>query len=112
MPSSGKTGISGGNYYGGPPSMGVMTQFPAAPLASPVLPSSPVGGINHIGRRNDMRFPQTSSRNIGLYSGGQGQRGVNSFDEPKRHYFLEELKSSNARKFELSDIAGHIVEFR
>ncbi|EEF48717.1 pumilio, putative [Ricinus communis] len=111
MPSSGKVGITGSSYYGGPPSMGAMTQFPAGTLASPILPSSPVGGINHMGRRNDMRFPQTASRNIGLYSGVQGQRGANSFDEPKRHYFLEELKSSNARKFELSDIAGHIVEF-
>ncbi|XP_043813167.1 pumilio homolog 5 isoform X3 [Manihot esculenta] len=111
MPSPGKVGITGSSYYGGPPGMGVMTQFPGAPLASPVLPSSPVGGIGHIGQQNDMRFPQGSSRNVGPYCGGQGQRGVNSFDEPKRHYFLEELKSSSARKFELSEIAGHIVEF-
>ncbi|KAJ0074933.1 hypothetical protein Patl1_35233 [Pistacia atlantica] len=40
------------------------------------------------------------------------QRGVNIFDDPKRHSFLKELKSSNAQKFELSDIAGRIVEFR
>ncbi|KDP25046.1 hypothetical protein JCGZ_22581 [Jatropha curcas] len=110
MPSPGKVGITGSSYYGGPPSMGVMTQFPAAPLASPVMPSSPVGGINIIGQRNDTRFPQVSNRNVGLYSGGQLQR-VNSFDEPKRHYFLEELKSSSGQKFKLSDIAGHIAEF-
>lgn len=112
IPSPGKAGNAGGSYYGGPPSMGVLTQFPASPLASPVLPSSPVGRINHLGRRNDTRFSQGLNRNTGLYSGGQGQRGVNSIDEPKRHYFLEELKSNNARKFELSDIAGRIVEFR
>ncbi|XP_021681629.2 pumilio homolog 5 isoform X2 [Hevea brasiliensis] len=111
MLSPGKVGITGNSYYGGPPDVGVMTQFSGAPLASPVLPSSPVGGINHIGQQNDMRFPQGSSRNVGPYSGGHGQRGVNSFDEPKRHYFLEELKSSSARKFELSEIGGHIVEF-
>ncbi|XP_065864236.1 pumilio homolog 5 isoform X2 [Euphorbia lathyris] len=107
----GKVGTAGSSYYGGSPSMGVITQFSDAPLTSLSLPSSPVGGVNHTGRRNDVRFPQGSSRNTGVYSGGQGQRGVNTFDEPKRHYFLEELKCSNARKFELSDIAGHIVEF-
>ncbi|XP_050221982.1 pumilio homolog 5 isoform X2 [Mercurialis annua] len=111
MPNSGKVGITGGSYYGGPPSMDIMTQFPTAPLASPILPSSPVSRVNHFGRRSDTRFPQTPNRNQGIYPGGQGQRGVNNYDEPKRHYFLEELKSSNARKFELSDIAGHIVEF-
>ncbi|WCJ37158.1 pumilio 5 [Euphorbia peplus] len=111
MQGFGKVGATGSSYYGGPPGMGVITQFPAAPLTSPSLPSSPIGGVNHIGRRNDARIPQGSSRSTGVYSGGQGQRGVNTFDDPKRHYFLEELKCSNARKFELSDIAGHMVEF-
>ncbi|KAM3744597.1 hypothetical protein ACB098_06G064700 [Castanea mollissima] len=94
------------------PNLGIMTQFPASPLSSPLLPSSPVGGMNHPGRRNEMRFPQGSVRNAGVYSGWQGQRGLYSLEEPKRHSFLKELKSSNARKFELSDIAGRIVEFR
>jgi pumilio RNA-binding family len=112
IPVPGKIGISGGSYYGGPPSMGVITHFPASPLTSPVLPSSPVGGVNHLSRRTDLRFPQGSNRNAGLYFRGQEQRAVNSADDPKRHYFLEELKSNNARKFELSDVAGRIVEFR
>ncbi|CAI0410055.1 unnamed protein product [Linum tenue] len=110
IPSPGKVGLNNNSYYGGPAGMGVMTQFPASPLPSPVLSPS-VATVNHFGRRTDTRYPQASGRNSGLYSGGQGQRGINSFDDQKRHYFLEELKSSNARKFELSDIAGHIVEF-
>ncbi|KAJ0074822.1 hypothetical protein Patl1_35200 [Pistacia atlantica] len=61
--------------------MGVMAQFPVSPISSPLLPSLPVGGTSH-----------------------PGQRGVNIFDDPKRHSFLEELKSSNAQKLELSDI--------
>ncbi|KAF5739213.1 pumilio 5 [Tripterygium wilfordii] len=109
--NSGKMGTSIGSYYGGPPSMGLMTQFPASPLSSPVLPSSPVGGINHLGRRNEIRFPQVSTRTSGPYSEYHVQRGLNTFQAPKRHSFLEELKSSNAGKFELSDIAGRIVEF-
>lgn len=111
VPSPRKGGIMGSSYYGSPPNMGVMTQFPASPLSSPILPGSPVGGTNHPGRRNEMRFPQGPIRNVGVYSGWQGQRGADSFEDPKKHSFLEELKSNNARKFELSDITGRTVEF-
>lgn len=103
--------ITGGNY-GNPSNMSGIIQFSAPSLASPASPSSPVGGVNHLGRRNEVWFPSGLVRNAGEYSGWQGQRGSNSFDDSKRHSFLEELKSSNARKFELSDIAGRIVEFR
>ncbi|XP_048129822.1 pumilio homolog 5 isoform X2 [Rhodamnia argentea] len=99
------------NFYGSPRGVVAISQFPGSPLASPILPSSPIGGMSHLGRRNDVRFSQGSSRNGGIYSGWQGQRGVNGFDDAKRNTFLEELKSSNARKFELSDIVGRIVEF-
>jgi pumilio RNA-binding family len=102
---------TGGNYYGVPPDLGgVMTQFAGSPLGSPVLPSSPVRGMNY--QRNEIRFPHNPSQKVGQYTGWRGQqRVVNSIDEPKRNFFLEELKSSNSRKFELSDIAGRIVEF-
>lgn len=106
-----RKGITGGNY-GNPSNMSGIMQFSAPSLASPASPSSPVGGVNHLGRRNEMWFPSGLVRNAGEYSGWQGQRGSNSFDDSKRHSFLDELKSSNARKFELSDISGRIVEFR
>ncbi|KAK4839214.1 hypothetical protein QYF36_020125 [Acer negundo] len=106
-----KGGMAVGSYYGGPPGMGVMAQFPASPIPSPVLPSSPVGGTSHLGRRSEIRLSQGSNRNAGIYSGWQGQRGVSIYDDSKRPSFLEELKSSNAQKFELNDIAGRIVEF-
>ncbi|KAF5726826.1 pumilio 5 [Tripterygium wilfordii] len=109
--NSGKMGTTVSSYYGSPPSMGVMTQFPASPISSPVLPSSPIGGINHLGWRNEIRFPRVSARTSGPYPGYHVQRGANTFQDPKRHSFLEELKSSSAGKFELSDIAGRIVEF-
>ncbi|TXG69577.1 hypothetical protein EZV62_004512 [Acer yangbiense] len=107
-----KGGMTIGSYYGGPPGMGVMALFPASPIPSPVLPSSPVGGSSHLGQRSEIRLSQGSNRNAGIYSGWQGQRGVNIYDDSKRPSFLEELKSSNAKKFELNDIAGRIVEFR
>ncbi|KAE8723425.1 Pumilio-like protein 5 [Hibiscus syriacus] len=107
IPSPGKVGNIGGGYYGGHQSMGVISQYPTSPLASPLMPSSPAGGMTPLGHRNEIRFPPKA----GPYSGWQGQR-INSFEDFKRHSFLEELKSSNSRKFELSDISGRIVEFR
>ncbi|KAK9281685.1 hypothetical protein L1049_004589 [Liquidambar formosana] len=112
IPTPLKGGITSSSYYGSPSSMGFMPQFPASPLVSPVMPGSPVGGTNHPGRRNEMRISQGSVRNAGVYSAWQGQRGAGNFDDPKKLSFLEEIKSSNARKFELSDIAGRITEFR
>ncbi|XP_043709835.1 pumilio homolog 5-like isoform X2 [Telopea speciosissima] len=111
IPSSRKGGVSSPNLYGSPPGMGVLMQFPTSPLASTVITGSPMGGTSLPGRRNEMRSPPGSSRNPGVYSGWQGQRGTERFDDPKTSSFLEELKSSKARRFELSDIAGRIVEF-
>ncbi|KAJ0007490.1 hypothetical protein Pint_30785 [Pistacia integerrima] len=86
-----------------PPSNGggVIAQLPVSPISSPVLPSLSVGGTSHPGWQNGLRYPQGSYRNTGIYPGWQGQRGVKIFDDPKRHSCLEELKSSNAQKFEL-----------
>ncbi|KAL5699468.1 hypothetical protein ACHQM5_030365 [Ranunculus cassubicifolius] len=106
-----REGIAGPSYYGSPPSMGVLMQLPTSPLASPVMSGSPMGSMSPAGRRNDFRFPSGSSKSPGTYSGWQGQKGSDRFDDPKTFSFLEELKSSKARKFELSDIAGRIVEF-
>ncbi|KAA8541528.1 hypothetical protein F0562_022680 [Nyssa sinensis] len=111
IPSPREGVFIGSSYYRSPPSMGVMAQFPASPLGSPILPGSPVAGANPSGRRNEMKFHQGSIRNVGVYSGLQGQRGADNYNDPTKNSFLEELKSSSARKIELSDIAGHIVEF-
>ncbi|PQP99292.1 pumilio homolog 5 isoform X1 [Prunus yedoensis var. nudiflora] len=58
IPSPRKVGINGSGYYGNNSTMPIMTQFPASPLGSPILPSSPVGRTNHLGRKNEIRFPQ------------------------------------------------------
>lgn len=108
IPSSKNMGISGSSYFGGS-HMGVMTQFPALSLGSPILPSSPRVGTNPLGGQNEKKTPTISDRNAGFSS---GQRGIRSFDDFKKPSFPEELKSINFRKFELSDISGRIVEFR
>eukprot|EP00268_Persea_americana_P035332 TRINITY_DN34871_c0_g1_i1.p1 TRINITY_DN34871_c0_g1~~TRINITY_DN34871_c0_g1_i1.p1 ORF type:complete len:1027 (-),score=203.40 TRINITY_DN34871_c0_g1_i1:965-4045(-) len=106
-----KMGITSPNSYGSPSSMGVLMQYPTSPLSSPVLPGSPMSGAGLPGRKNEnLRFPLVPNRNLGAYSGWQGQSGSEKIDDSK-HSFLEELKSSKARRFELSDIAGRIVEF-
>ncbi|KAJ7979427.1 Pumilio-like 5 [Quillaja saponaria] len=98
-------GLMTPHYFGQPSNMGaLMQQYPTSPIRSPVMQGSPEG-------RNDMRFTPGSSRNASAFSGWQGQRGFDNTNDPKIVNFLEELKSSRGRRFELSDITGHIVEF-
>ncbi|KAL6194491.1 hypothetical protein ACLB2K_035575 [Fragaria x ananassa] len=84
-----------GSYYGSLPNAGVLMQYPTSPLNSPVLPTSSI----------------SSGRNPGLYHGWPGHRGFESLHDTKIYNFLEELKSGKGRRFELSDITRHIVEF-
>lgn len=105
-PSTSKVTVSP-YHMGSPPNMGMFV-YPSSPLASPALPGSPVVGTGLLGGRNEMRFSPVSNR----YSGWQGQRGFESYNDPKICNFLEELKSGKGRRFELSDITGHIVQFR
>ncbi|KAK8609736.1 hypothetical protein V6N13_093151 [Hibiscus sabdariffa] len=64
IPSPGKVGTIGGGYYGGHQSMGVIAQYPTSPLASPLMPSSPVGGMTPLGHRNETSVDQHGSRFI------------------------------------------------
>lgn len=105
LPSAGKMIIPGNNYFGSPSGLGFTQQFPASPLGSPILSGSPMG------RRNEIKPAPGSGRNNGLYSGWPAQRSSGSLNDSKRHSFLEELKQSNARRVDLSDIAGRVVEF-
>ncbi|RWW80026.1 hypothetical protein BHE74_00011685 [Ensete ventricosum] len=109
--------ITGGtgspSYYGSSPNNSVLMQFPSSPLASPVFQGSTVVGTSFSGRKNDnIKFPLGTERNAGSLSGWQNQRGREKIDEPRSYSFLEELKCNRVRRYELSDIAGHIVEFR
>ncbi|KAH8505200.1 hypothetical protein H0E87_012448 [Populus deltoides] len=97
-------------YFGNSPNMGIL-QYPTSPLASPVFPGSPVGGTGISGGRNELRFSPGSGRYAAVHSGWRGQRGSESFNDPKIYNFLEELKSGKGRRFELSDIVGNIIEF-
>ena len=101
-------GLMSPHYLGNPQNMGILMQYPSASLASPVMPGSQVAGTSVPIGKNENRFAAGS----GIYSGWQGQRRFESSNDPKIYNFLEELKSGKGRRFELSDIVGHIVEFR
>jgi pumilio RNA-binding family len=119
--TSQKSGLVSPAYYGSPPGVG-MVPFNNSPLTSPVLPGSPVGPGSFRVRRDErsMRLcsaSRTSSGNIGssgggIYAGWQGQKATDTTEEVRGSTLLEEFKNSKIRRFELSDIAGHVVEFR
>ncbi|KAL6496861.1 hypothetical protein OROGR_028790 [Orobanche gracilis] len=98
------------SYLSSPTGLGFLPQFPLSPLGSPVLPESPVGGAS-FRRRFDFGFSQSSARNAGSYSRWRGQMGTDGINEHRKHPLLEELKASSARRIDLSDVIGCIVEF-
>ncbi|WOL19019.1 hypothetical protein Cni_G27816 [Canna indica] len=107
--------INGGplspNYYGSPPNICAVLQFPSSPVASPNFQASPVTTTNFSGRKsNNVKFPFGSERKATSSSGWQSQRGNEKVDGIS-HSLIEELKSNKTLRYELSDIAGHVVEF-
>ncbi|XP_057837273.1 pumilio homolog 5 [Cryptomeria japonica] len=115
VPIAGRSGSVSPAYYGSPPNLGFLMQYPSSPSASPVLPGSPVIAASLLARPNErnLRLPLGANRvaTMGAYSGWQSQRGNEKLDDVKCSSFLEELKNNKTHRFELSDIAGHIVEF-
>lgn len=110
--NSRRGGLTIPSYFGHPPNTGFVMQYPSSPLPSPVLPGYPEGSPGLPGGRNEMKLSPAAGRNGGVLSGWHGQRSFDSGHDPKVVNFLEELKSGKGRRFELSDIIGHIVEFR
>lgn len=106
---------SGSNHHGyyGNPAFGIGMSYPGSPLASPVIPNSPIGQGSPI-RHNDlnMRFA-SGMRNMsgGVMAPWHLDPGCN-MDESFASSLLEEFKSNKTKCFELSEIAGHVVEFR
>ncbi|XP_010920533.1 pumilio homolog 1 isoform X2 [Elaeis guineensis] len=109
MPFIGKAGGLHHGFYGNP-AFGL--GYPGSPLSSPVLPASPGGPGSSL---------RHSERNIRLSSGIRNSSGgaMGSWQSDRTDMkgenfvssLLEEFKSSKTKCYELSDIAGHVVEF-
>ncbi|XP_042045164.1 pumilio homolog 2-like isoform X2 [Salvia splendens] len=107
-PMGGKTGVSSPHGYYGNPAFGIGLSYPGSPLASAVIPSS--GGPGSPMRHGDfnVRYPG-GLRNV---SGSViGPWHLDNMDGTFASSLLEEFKSNKAKCFELSEIAGHVVEF-
>ncbi|KAJ6408961.1 hypothetical protein OIU84_008625 [Salix udensis] len=111
-PLGGKSGSSNHHGYFGNPAFGVGMSYPGSPLASPVIPNSPVGPGSPI-RHNElnMRF-SSGMRNLagGIMGPWHMDAGCN-IDESFASSLLDEFKSNKTKCLELSEIAGHVVEF-
>ncbi|CAH2060175.1 unnamed protein product, partial [Thlaspi arvense] len=90
------------SYYGSP-TFGSNMSYPGSPLAHHVMQNSLLAPLSPMRRGGEvnMRYP-SATRN---YSGSA------SLDESFGSSLLEEFKSNKTRGFELSEIAGHVVEF-
>eukprot|EP00252_Welwitschia_mirabilis_P006489 TRINITY_DN1737_c0_g1_i1.p1 TRINITY_DN1737_c0_g1~~TRINITY_DN1737_c0_g1_i1.p1 ORF type:complete len:1058 (-),score=248.94 TRINITY_DN1737_c0_g1_i1:447-3620(-) len=91
-------------------SFGLGMPFPASPIASPVLPSSPVAPPSPPFRGSERGHRYSyNARNPGMVGSWHTESGFH-VDEYGSS-LLEEYKSNKTRSFELSEISGHVVEF-
>lgn len=105
------TKSSGSNHHGyyGSPTFGVGLSYPGSPL-SPVIPNSPVAPGSPM-RHGDFNMRYAGGmRN--LAGGVIGSWHMDNMDNSFASSLLEEFKSNKTKCFELSEIAGHVVEFR
>ncbi|GAV78293.1 PUF domain-containing protein/NABP domain-containing protein [Cephalotus follicularis] len=112
VPLGGKSGVSNHHGYYGSPTFGVGLSYPGSPLASPVIPNSPVGPGSPI-RHNElnMRYPSGMRGLAGGVMGPWHSDMACNMDESFASSLLEEFKSNKTKCFELSEIGGHVVEF-
>ncbi|AQK51323.1 Pumilio homolog 5 [Zea mays] len=107
QPGAARRGGTVPNYQGISSYVGGPMTYPT----SPVFQGQTLPGVLPPDRRNDPVGFQSPSRNITDSPGIQRQRDRQKFDESKTCSFLEELKSNRARRVELSDITGRIIEY-
>ncbi|KAL0344930.1 UNVERIFIED_CONTAM: Pumilio6, chloroplastic [Sesamum radiatum] len=99
--------ISSHYSFGSSTSVGPSVRFPPASAANRVVQAKPVGGTNSPrGRYNISNSHSNGNPSKAYRHQSQNWSNMNSYS------FLEELKLGKGQRFELSDIAGHISEFR
>ncbi|CAL5211569.1 unnamed protein product [Lathyrus oleraceus] len=107
VPLGGKSANSNHHGYYGNPAYGVGMSYPGSPMANSASPVVSGSSIRH----NDlnMRFA-SGMRNLAAVM-GPWHVDTGNMDESFASSLLEEFKSNKAKCFELSEIAGHVVEF-
>jgi pumilio RNA-binding family len=111
VPYLGKSASLNHGYYGNP-ALGLGMSYPGSPLGGPLLPNSPVGSgspVRHSER--NMRFSGMRNLAGGVMGAWHSEVGSN-LDETFAPTLLDEFKSNKTKCFELSEIGGHVVEFR
>ncbi|XP_051152968.1 pumilio homolog 2-like [Andrographis paniculata] len=104
-----KTGATSPHGYYGNPAYGLGLSYPGSPLASPVIPNSAGGPGNPLGHGDfNMRFPGGVRNAVGSVI---GPWNLDNMDNGLASSLLEEFKSNKTKCFELSEIAGHVVDF-
>lgn len=113
VPLGGKSVGSNHHGYYGNPAYGVNLSYPGSPMANSVVSTSPVGSGSPV-RHNELNMRLASGmRNLagGVMRPWHLDSGCN-MDESFASTLLEEFKSNKTKSFELSEIAGHVVDFR
>ncbi|KAA8539484.1 hypothetical protein F0562_026176 [Nyssa sinensis] len=111
LPYLGKSGSLNHGFYGNP-AFGIGMPYPGSPLAGPLLPNSPIGSGSPVGLgERNMRFPPGMRNLAGAVMGSWHSEAGGNLDESFPSSLLDEFKSNKTRCFELSEIAGHVVEF-
>ncbi|XP_073022616.1 pumilio homolog 2-like [Primulina eburnea] len=109
VPLGGQTGGSSPHGYYGNPTFGMGLSYPGSPLSNPAvtnLPGGPGSPIRH-GELN-LRF-SGGMRNVA--GSAMGPWYLDKMDSSFASSLLEEFKCNKTKCFELSEIAGHVVEF-
>ena len=106
-PTTKKGGIYVGNHQRASPYISMPMPYPT----SAVFQGQPSSQTYHRDRRNDIPGFQSSSETMGLSPGIQGQRGRDK-SNPKACSSVGEVNSKNNHRVELSDIKGHMLEYR
>ncbi|RDX64117.1 Pumilio-like 1, partial [Mucuna pruriens] len=98
------------NSYGNPP-YGLTTSYPGSPLVGSLFPNSLYGPGSPM-NQSERNMRLSGMRNMaGGFMGPWHSDTVGSLDENFASSLLDEFKSNKTKCFELSEIAGHVVEF-
>jgi len=111
-PYLGKSAGMNHGYYGNP-AFGIGSAYAANPLASSLLPNSPVGSGSPLRQcERSMRLPSSMRNFTAGVMGNWRSDGGGFMEQSYGSSLLDEFKSNKTKCFELSEIAGHVVEFR